>query len=328
MPDEDLQKRLESLNRGPLEGPESPGLRERVRKSLRTRRGQAGGGADAEERPAAKAAPQPIVFRRDLPRHEPPKPTPGAAAGPFVSLADAFSGGEVPGPDGLPAYVVERPLRGAEGPWDDLCEGFARTVASPSPGLSDELARAGAGGAIDPADVIFLDLETAGLGSAPLFLVGAMVWEGDGLLVRQFLARDYSEERAALGLFLDLAATRSLLVSFNGKSFDLPFLRARAAATGLPCRLDPAHLDLLHTARRVWGGELSDCRLQTLERVVCGRLRGDDIPGHLIPDVYHEFVRTGNAARMVNVLEHNFLDLVTLADILVRMKPPEGGSRQ
>ena len=317
----DLHKRLEELNRAPLAKPPAEAsdgepLRDSVRKRLRTRRG----GADKAPGPAAaKGAPQPIVFQRDVPRREPPARPVLRTNGPAIALGEALDGAEAADADGRCAYLLERRLRRPDGPWCPLCDGLIDAAASHGSGLWAELRRMEVTGAIGLGDVVFLDLETAGLGSSPAFLIGTMVWEAGGLVTRQYFARDYSEERAALGLFLQWAETRRLLVTFNGKSFDLPFVRTRAAANGLACPYAPAHLDLLHVARRAWGPELPDCRLQTLERVICGRPRDDDIPGHLIPDAYHEYVRTGNAIRMVSVLEHNFLDLVTLADLLVRL---------
>jgi uncharacterized protein YprB with RNaseH-like and TPR domain len=53
--------------------------------------------------------------------------------------------------------------------------------------------------------------------------------------------------------------------------------------------------------------------------LVCGRRREGDIPGSMIPDAYHDYVRTKNAVRMVDVLKHNYLDLITLAELLVCM---------
>ena len=82
-------------------------------------------------------------------------------------------------------------------------------------------------------------------------------------------------------------------------------------------------MDLLHVSRRVWGEVLPNCRLQTLEQFVCRRFRHDDIPGAQIPDVYHHFVRTGDARRIARVLEHNVWDLVTLADLLLRLPAPD-----
>ena len=82
--------------------------------------------------------------------------------------------------------------------------------------------------------------------------------------------------------------------------------------------IDPLHFDLLHESRRVWKDVLPDCRLQTLERHVCGRFRQADIPSSEVPEAYHEFVRTENAWQIVEVLNHNLLDLVTLADLMTR----------
>jgi uncharacterized protein YprB with RNaseH-like and TPR domain len=331
---DDLRKRLNALNRQPLgdsderppaaeppETPETDELRRRIRKKLRTRGGRAPSGAPQRPKPS----PEPIVLRRDVARRDPPKPPP-LPVGPHVTLEEAVDGIQAAAHDGAVAFVVERRVGAASADRLALRGGLADVLEDRRSGLWRQLDYLGIEGPLRPEGLMFLDLETTGLGSSPLFLIGAMVCDEGGLLVRQFFARDYSEERAALALFLPLATSPRLLVTFNGKSFDVPFLRARAAANAMPCDLDPPHLDLLHAGRRIWKHCLPDCRLQTLERHVCGRLRHDDIPGAFIPDAYHDYVRTGNAARMVTVLEHNFLDLVTLADLVVRMPtgPPPG----
>jgi uncharacterized protein YprB with RNaseH-like and TPR domain len=118
--------------------------------------------------------------------------------------------------------------------------------------------------------------------------------------------------------FLAEMDRRSLLVTFNGKSFDYPFIRSRAAASGLRVSEVEHHLDLLHVGRRFWRHRLPNCKLQTLERFLCHRVREGDIPGAEIPDAYHAYVRTGNAYQIVDILKHNLLDLVTLADIMTR----------
>ena len=66
---------------------------------------------------------------------------------------------------------------------------------------------------------------------------------------------------------------------------------------------------------------MPNCKLQTLEGYICNRHRLGDIPGSEIPDAYHEYVRTNNAWQMVDVLKHNLLDLVTLADLMNRFPP-------
>ncbi|MCA9240300.1 MAG: ribonuclease H-like domain-containing protein, partial [Planctomycetales bacterium] len=108
----------------------------------------------------------------------------------------------------------------------------------------------------------------------------------------------------------------------NGKSFDWPMIEDRSRRHLLHKRrplVPPAHLDMLHPARRKWKKLLPDCKLQTIERMVCRRARGADIPGGQIPAVYDAFVRTGRDHEMRVVLEHNAVDLVSLLDIALRV---------
>jgi hypothetical protein len=74
-----------------------------------------------------------------------------------------------------------------------------------------------------------------------------------------------------------------------------------------------AHLDLLYGARRLWRLRHESCRLVELERRVLGHERVGDVPGNSIPDLYFSFLRTGRAAPLQPVLEHNALDILSLA---------------
>ena len=74
-----------------------------------------------------------------------------------------------------------------------------------------------------------------------------------------------------------------VLVSFNGKSFDLPYVSQRAAYYGTVIRNDPLHLDLLGYSRRLFSGKTTDCRLSTLAREILGMARDLDVPGSLVP---------------------------------------------
>ena len=251
---------------------------------------------------------------------------------PASPLAGSVPGTEIAAPNGARVYVITQRVanrtlaataRAATGAGVELSTALREALANAASGLRRALAESGFAEAPRVEDLLFLDLETTGLGASPLFLIGTLSWEDAGLLVRQFFARDYAEERAALLCFLERAASHKLLVTFNGKSFDVPFLRMRAAANGVPCPLAQAHLDLLHVSRRIWKDRFGDCRLQTLEYHVCGRRRHGDIPGAEIGEAYHAFVRTGDARQMATVVGHNRRDLLTLAEILVRLPPAE-----
>jgi len=171
-----------------------------------------------------------------------------------------------------------------------------------------------------PEDLLFVDIEATGLTSGtPLFLIGALgLMDGD-LKVAQLLARDYSEEAALLAHFSGMMSGASVVVSFNGKTYDLPYIRDRSAFCGVRIDLPEVHLDLLHESRRRWRDQLPNCRLQTLERHICRRVRTGDIPGDQIGDAYHRFVQTGNAVDIRDILQHNALDLITLAELMVHL---------
>lgn len=172
---------------------------------------------------------------------------------------------------------------------------------------------------IAPQEMLFLDIETTGLGNTPVFLIGTMESESDRFVFRQYFARDYSEEVSILSAFARRLADTRVLVTFNGKSFDMPYLQNRGIATAVRVPQPRYHLDLLHEARRHYGRSTPNHKLQTLEQHVCGRHRDDDIPGAEIPAAYHEFVRTGDARKIGLILQHNLRDLLTMADLMTRM---------
>ena len=166
---------------------------------------------------------------------------------------------------------------------------------------------------------LVLDIETGGFSGFPVFLIGVIALDAWPLRVVQFLARDYPEEEGILRALVDLCAARDAWVTFNGKSFDEPFLRDRATLHRVPLPPPRVHVDLLHLARREWRGVLPNCRLSTLEQEVLGRTRVGDIPSGDVPDLFRHFLRTGNAAPLRPVLEHNRRDLASCVELLVRL---------
>jgi len=247
-----------------------------------------------------------------------------AVASPFrhpATRADAVATGVeafLPGGEwrdaGGVVYVHERLRSSIEPPrphWGRLPQ--------PPPGEPELAAIASRG--LDRA--LFLDLETCGLSSSPVFLAGTMHWNGEDFVLRQYFARHYAEEAALLRAVHEHAKGFDLLVTFNGKSYDAPFLRSRALTHGLVLALPPHHVDLLHLARRRWKGMLHDCRLQTLELHVCRRRRSGDVAGSDVPGLYHDWVRRGDPYRLVPLFHHNLLDVITMAEILDALCRPE-----
>jgi hypothetical protein len=167
--------------------------------------------------------------------------------------------------------------------------------------------------------LVFLDLETTGFSSTPIFLAGTVFEHEGAMRSLQYLARDYSEERALLGLLDQLISRFDVCVTFNGKSFDMPYMRDRAGYHGVSLGASPEQYDLLHVARRRWKERLPDCRLVTLETHILGRRRIGDVPGWEVPCIYHDFVHTKDARRLSGVLRHNLIDCISMAQLFISL---------
>ncbi len=168
----------------------------------------------------------------------------------------------------------------------------------------------------DDAGLLFFDVETTGLGtSAAIFLAGALAWDGARLWLVQGVAKDVAEERLVAESFAGRIAAASLVVTFNGRAFDLPLLRRRLAFHRLPPL--PAtirDIDLLHAIRRRYRGVLDDCRLATVERGVLGDARDEgDLPSAEVPLRFRDYLESGDVAHLEPVLLHNRRDLISLA---------------
>jgi uncharacterized protein YprB with RNaseH-like and TPR domain len=177
---------------------------------------------------------------------------------------------------------------------------------------------------------VFIDLETTGLsgGAGTLaFLVGLGFFDLGAFQVRQFLLTSHAGERALLAAVAECFDDADLIVTYNGKTFDVPvmetrwvFHRMEPALVGIP------HFDMLHPARRLWkvrtiestAGDDGGCRLSTLERALFGFRRVGDVPGGEIPGRFFQFLRSGDPRPLEPVLEHNRLDLVSLAAVMSR----------
>ena len=208
---------------------------------------------------------------------------------------------------------------------------------------------------IGQARVLFIDLETTGLAGGAgtyAFLVGCGWFEGATFKVRQFLLARYGAERGLLEDVAGTAGDAGALVTYNGKTFDVPLLETRFLFHRMtaPFAAMP-HVDILHAARRLWRPAPStpasaervprgtfafgiaprdvtdietvptpraSCCLDALEESILGHVREGDVPGYGIPSRYFQYVRSGDERPLAAVLEHNRLDLLSLALLTAR----------
>ncbi len=169
------------------------------------------------------------------------------------------------------------------------------------------------------SDLLFIDIETLGIFSRPVILLGTGRIEGTHMKITQYLLRDIREEPGALSAVMAEITDTTRLVTYNGRAFDYPYLRNRAGYYGIPVFDTPAHTDLLFHVRRQWKEQLPDCRLGTVEGKILGRYREVDLPGSLVPWYYQTYRRSGNPGPLVPIAEHNRLDIANLSLIYERL---------
>ncbi len=175
---------------------------------------------------------------------------------------------------------------------------------------------------LQPMHTAWIDTETTGLAGGTgtcAFLVGVARLQQGSVVVRQFFMHDFFQERAMLTGVAEWLEDVTGLVSYNGKTFDLPLLHTRCILNRVPMDWSRfLHLDLLHTSRRLWRPFAPDSRLSSMEQAVLGFRRTADVPGELIPSLYFDSLRTRDLAPLKQVFQHNAFDLISLLRLLIR----------
>lgn len=176
----------------------------------------------------------------------------------------------------------------------------------------------------DIKDFIFLDTETSGLSGGTgtyAFEVGVGRFTEDGFKLAQFFMRHPGEESALLAGLTAFMNGMKAVVTYNGKSFDIPLLNTRYALMGMNNPFtDIDHFDLLPLARRLWRIRLESRTLGNVEQQILGVQRGEEeVPGYLIPEMYFEYLKTQDARPMAGIFYHNAIDILSLAGLFSHM---------
>ncbi|WP_018995323.1 ribonuclease H-like domain-containing protein [Thioalkalivibrio sp. ALJ2] len=188
------------------------------------------------------------------------------------------------------------------------------------------MARASASPFWSPAPRVgFIDTETTGLAGGAgtvAFLVGLATLEGGRVRLRQWLMTAFAGEGALLAAVDAALDECDHLVSYNGKTFDLPLLRDRRRMQRRPDVPETAHTDFLHPVRSLFGHAWPDCRLRTVEERLLALDRQDDLPGSEAPWAWKAYLASGRSDELERVIQHNtddILSLTLLGPVLARV---------
>ncbi|MDR1655364.1 MAG: ribonuclease H-like domain-containing protein [Treponema sp.] len=171
----------------------------------------------------------------------------------------------------------------------------------------------------------FFDLETTGLsgGAGTVAFLAAVGRFTSSLQLRadQFLLLDYPGEASFLERALESLAPESsslTIVTYNGKAFDVPLLRTRCLMNGIrPPEIFQA--DLLHPARRLWKNILPGCSQSVIETEILGLDRSGDTGGAEAPDIWFDFLKSGNTQALMGICDHNIKDITGLARLFTAL---------
>jgi uncharacterized protein len=174
-----------------------------------------------------------------------------------------------------------------------------------------------------PEQLFFFDTETTGLGGGAgnsIFILGHAAFSDDEVILTQHILPHPGAEIPLYDSFLKQVDYKTL-VTYNGKSFDWPRVKTQHTLIRehVPKLPDFGHFDLFHAAKRLWKYRMERMKLSIIEKEVLGFTRIDDIPGHLAPLIYFDYVERKDPEGMLKILKHNEMDILSLITLYTHL---------
>ncbi|MGV9172606.1 MAG: ribonuclease H-like domain-containing protein [Promethearchaeia archaeon] len=181
----------------------------------------------------------------------------------------------------------------------------------------------------DLTDLLFLDIETLGLYDSPIIMIGLGYFTKEKEFIIRILFANEVENEIALCEHLkeEILPHFNCFVTYNGKSFDLPYIANRflyffddnpmIRESDTPYKDSNTrfhHIDLYHNCRRVFKEHYRDFTLTNMERELLNCPRENELPSNLVGHCYRRFKK--NPHRYVGLIkksiEHNYEDIRSL----------------
>lgn len=175
------------------------------------------------------------------------------------------------------------------------------------------------------SDLLFFDIETTGLSpkESSVYLIGCMYEAEDGPVLTQLFAETPSEEATLISAFSDIVRSHPVAVHYNGSTFDIPFLRARAEKLAVDLCAFISHIDLYRELKHVKAMlGLRSMRMKAMEEYV-GIRRQDIYHGGELIELYIKYV----SLNKLNILRRSTTAFRALDDGVAPAGRPRPGRK-
>lgn len=169
-----------------------------------------------------------------------------------------------------------------------------------------------------PKNHFIFDIETTGLSSkyCKVILIGILYNLNNKTIIKQYFAESEEEEKDLLLNFINDIKSFKYHITFNGVTFDIPFLNSRFICNKIDFFIDKSNdIDILRIVKPFKEKlSLSDCKLKTIEKYM-GIQREDTISGRESIKLYKDFILTKDNSLKEKILLHNYEDIYYLGKI-------------
>jgi len=171
-------------------------------------------------------------------------------------------------------------------------------------------------------ELLFIDIETKNLSSETgIITAGIGFFENENFIIKQFTILNDAAEYEILNEFLKYLENKKLFVTFNGKTFDIPFLENRFGYYAIDCNdfSDFINFDLLFFSRSAFKNLSPSFALKDVEKNILKKFRKNDIGSEEVEIYYSKYLKTGNLSYLNPIIYHNKEDIIGMFLILKKL---------
>jgi uncharacterized protein YprB with RNaseH-like and TPR domain len=169
-----------------------------------------------------------------------------------------------------------------------------------------------------PENHFIFDIETTGLSAkyCKVILIGILYNLNNKTIIKQYFAECEEEEKDLLLNFIHDIKNFDYHITFNGITFDIPFLNSRFRCNKIDFFIDATNdIDILRIVKPFKEKlSLPDCKLKTIEKYM-GIQREDTISGKESIELYKNFILSKDSSLKEKILLHNYEDIYYLGEI-------------